>query len=96
MRLVSIVYFIFGWGAMLLGAWILLSPSSLGDTNSTMRVPFGILIIGYGLFRLFTGWKKWKAGNLRADTLSGQRERAFYKGMPPTKKTDDGTPTLPQ
>jgi hypothetical protein len=96
MRLVSLVYLVFGWGALLLGAWILINPNSLGGTDPTMRVPFGILLVAYGLFRLSTGWKKWKDGKQQSATPDGQRQRSFYKGMPPAKKANDGNPTLPQ
>jgi hypothetical protein len=96
MRFVSIVYVIFGWGALLLGAWILVDPNSLGGTNPTMRTPFGILLILYGLFRLYTAWKNWKKGGSGRVPLGSSRERSFYKGRAESTQPDKNDSNLPQ
>ena len=49
-----VVYLLFGFGALLLGAVVLAVPTFLGPVPTGVRFGFGALVMAYGLFRIYT------------------------------------------
>lgn len=53
-KTVAIVYLLFGIFALGLSAFVFVVPASFWNINPTFRIGFGVIILVYGLFRIYS------------------------------------------
>ena len=54
-KTVAVVYLLFGVFALGLSAFVLFVPASFWSIQPTFRIGFGLIILVYGLFRIYSG-----------------------------------------
>jgi hypothetical protein len=54
-KTVAVVYLLFGIFALGLSAFVLFVPTSFWSIKPVFRLGFGLIILAYGLFRIYSG-----------------------------------------
>ncbi len=68
MKTLPLVFFLVGIGFLVLGGYLLMTDTAMGDSPSWLRMVLGGLLIVYGIFRLSTSlsaMKKNSAGETK-------------------------------
>jgi hypothetical protein len=85
-KTVAIVFLLFGVFALGLSAIVLFLPTAFWGIKPVFRIGFGLLILAYGLFRIYSGLDTFRrAAIAEREEAASQRETATLTGSPTNK-----------